>query len=221
LLYTGEPQGMSHLQAAGFKPGSYNGGELKPDQVLIIGPGSNVSRASSPRFEGGTSSTQGGRLLAIGLSQEQADALLPFHVSINQAEHINAYFDPPDVNSPLAGVGPADVHNRDPREILLVTEGAATAGNGVLAVASNANVVFCQLVPWQFEYQNNFGLKRTFRRSSFLVTRLLGNLGVSGETPLLSRVSRPVESNEPGRWLHGFYLDKPEEWDDPYRFFRW
>jgi hypothetical protein len=24
-----------------------------------------------------------------------------------------------------------------------------------------------------------------------------------------------------GRWLTGLYLDRPEEWDDPYRFFRW
>jgi len=23
------------------------------------------------------------------------------------------------------------------------------------------------------------------------------------------------------RWLDGLYLDAPEEWDDPYRFFRW
>jgi hypothetical protein len=23
------------------------------------------------------------------------------------------------------------------------------------------------------------------------------------------------------RWLEGFYLDVPVEWDDPYRFFRW
>jgi hypothetical protein len=23
------------------------------------------------------------------------------------------------------------------------------------------------------------------------------------------------------RWLDGLYLDPPEEWDDPYRFFRW
>jgi len=220
VLYAGEPKGMTHLHAAGFRPGSY-GGELKANQVLIVGPGSIVSRASSPRFEGGTPSTRGGHLLAIGLTREDADALLPFHVSMNQAEHINAYFDPPGANSLLAGVGPADVHNRDPRTIQLVSGGANTVGNGVLAVARQANVVFCQLVPWQFEYQNNFGLKRTFRRTSFLVTRLLGNLGVSGETPLLARLSRPAESDEPSRWLHGFYLDEPEEWDDPYRFFRW
>jgi hypothetical protein len=24
-----------------------------------------------------------------------------------------------------------------------------------------------------------------------------------------------------GRWLQGLYLDQPEDWDDPYRFFRW
>ena len=24
-----------------------------------------------------------------------------------------------------------------------------------------------------------------------------------------------------GRWSQGLYLDQPEDWDDPYRFFRW
>jgi len=159
--------------------------------------------------------------MAIGLTQQDADALLPFHVSMNQTEHINAYFDPQGVNSLLAGVGPADMHNRSLRTISLVSGCAYTEGNGVLAVSRRVNVVFCQLVHWQFDYQNNFGLKRTFRRTSFLVTWLLGNLGVSSETPLLARLSRPVKDNESGRWLDGFYLDKPEEWDDPYRFFRW
>jgi hypothetical protein len=46
-------------------------------------------------------------------------------------------------------------------------------------------------------------------------------MGANCETPLLARLSKPVEDNESGRWLDGFYLDKPEEWDYPYRFFRW
>jgi hypothetical protein len=160
-------------------------------------------------------------LVAIGLTQKDANALLPFKISMNPAEYINAYFDPPLMNSLLAGVGPADLYSRDPRMIPLVTEGAKTIGDGVVAVSPGNNVVFCQLVPWQFEYRSNFGLKRTFRRTSFLLTRLLGNLGVSGETPLLTRISTPVKSDETGRWLRGFYLDEPEEWDYPYRFFRW
>jgi hypothetical protein len=31
------------------------------------------------------------------------------------------------------------------------------------------------------------------------------------------RFARPGERG----WLDGLYLDVPEEWDDPYRFFRW
>ena len=93
----------------------------------------------------------------------------------------------------------------------------------MLATAENGNVVFCQLVPWQFDYsKEKYNVKQTFRRSSFLVTRLLGNMGVEGATPVLARFSSPVDAAKAEkRWLDGLYLDQPEEWDDPYRFFRW
>jgi hypothetical protein len=82
-------------------------------------------------------------------------------------------------------------------------------------------VVFCQLEPWQFE-SSQMNLKRTYRRASFLVSRLLANMGAAGSTPLLDRFHRPVNGLLPQkRWLSGFYLDQPEEWDDAYRFFRW
>ena len=40
---------------------------------------------------------------------------------MKKSEHLSAYFEPLGMNSLLAGVGPADVHNRDPRELPLVT----------------------------------------------------------------------------------------------------
>jgi beta-galactosidase len=218
-IYVGEQAGRAHLQAAGVRLSSHEGHALKPDSVLIVGPGSPTLSIEKTAIE--KLLEEGGRLLAIGLTQQEVDAVLPLKVSMNQAEHINAYFDPPGAHSSLAGIGPADVHSRDPRVIPLVSGGARTLGDGVLAVALRANVVFCQLAPWQFKYQDNFGLKRTFRRTSFLVTRLLSNFGARGETPLLTRFSTPVAGSEPGRWLRGLYLDEPEEWDDPYRFFRW
>jgi len=52
------------------------------------------------------------------------------------------------------------------------------------------------------------------------MTRLLGNMGVGAQTPLLGRFSSAVAQGEQ-RWLKGFYLDAPEELDYPYRFFRW
>jgi hypothetical protein len=219
-LYAGEAAGRSSLEATGFRLSTYAGGELQPDQVLVVGPGGgralDAHRPALAAFLQG-----GGRLLALGWTQADADALLPFKVWFTSAEHINAVFDRPPLGSPLAGIGPADVHCRDPRTLPLASAGAQVLGDGVLAMATNANVVFCQLAPWQFDYATNYGLKRTFRRTAFLVTRLLANAGVRSETPLLVRWSTPVKSGEPGRWLEGFYLDQPEEWDDPYRFFRW
>ena len=218
-FYAGAPAGREHLEAAGFPLRAYDGGEIPADSVLVFGPDSQTLAAHKNAIDAFLAS--GGRMLAVALTQKDVDAVLSAQVSMRPAEHINAFFDPPTMDSLRVGVGPADVHSRDPRTLWLVAEGADVVDNGVLAVASGAEIVFCQVAPWQFEYRNDFGLKRTFRRTSFLVTRLLANLGVQGSTPLLTRFASPPEESEPGRWLHGFYLDEPEEWDDPYRFFRW
>ena len=131
---------------------------------------------------------------------------------------ISTSFEPFDAASPFAGISPAEVHNRDPRKIH--TGGAATVGDGVLAF-TQSNMVFSQLAPWQFKFgSGQMNVKRTFRKVAVLTARLLGNLGVSPPTLSLSHFAKPVNENEK-RWLEGLYLDVPEEWDDPYRFFRW
>jgi hypothetical protein len=66
--------------------------------------------------------------------------------------------------------------------------------------------------------QNN--LRRTYRRFAFALSRLLANCGAEGSTPLIERFKSPPQPEEK-RWLDGFYIDTPQEWDDPYRFFRW
>jgi hypothetical protein len=220
-LYAGEQAGKNHLAAAGFAIDPYEGGKLSPDQVLVVAPGGGGKLAgSAPAVSEWLKA--GGHLLLIGLDDAEAGAILPFKVTLKKAEHIAAFFEPAKRDSLLAGVGPADVHNRDPRGIYLVTGGATVIGNGVLAKAENANVVFCQLVPWQFDYSKQYNVKRTYRRASFLVARLLADMGVAGSTPILARFASPVDAAKPEkRWLDGLYLDQPEENDDPYRFFRW
>ncbi len=220
-VYAGDPAGRSHLEKAGVSVGSYEGGALSADQVLIVGPGGGQKLAACAPAVGAWLKA-GGRLLAIGLDEQNASALLPLKVTMKKAEHISTYFEPFGADSPLAGIGPADVHNRDPRQLPLVSAGAAVVGNGVLATAENANVVFCQLVPWEFDYAKQYNLKRTYRRASFVVARLLAGMGVAGSTPVLARFASPVDAAKPEkRWLDGLYLDQPEERDDPYRFFRW
>jgi len=229
VLYAGDPAGKSHLAKAGFAAAAYEGGKLAADQVLVVGPGGGAKLAASAA-DVSSWLNDGGRMLAIGLDQRDVAAIGSLKVTMKKAEHISAYFEPFGSRSPLAGVGPADVHNRDPRQLSLVTGGARTiAGDGVLAAADGAaaapsqeNVVFCQLVPWEFDYSRQYDVKRTFRRASFTLTRLLANMRVDGTTPVLARFSSPVAAARPEkRWLDGLYLDQPEEMDDPYRFFRW
>ena len=219
-LYAGDPAGKTHLEAAGIITTPYTGGPLRPDQVLIAGPSSGpVLAPHAPAIAGWIN--DGGHLLAIGLDQADAGAL-PVKVTLRKAEHIAAYFEPFPPGSPLAGISPADVHNRDPRDLPLITAGATAAGNGILAHAVDGRVVFCQIVPWQFDPTKQSNLKRTHRRAAVLLTRLLANMGVESSTPTLARFHTPVDpARSETRWLTGHYLDQPEEWDDPYRFFRW
>ena len=220
-LYVGDPAGKAHLEAAGLSLGAYAKEELTADRLLIVGPGGGkVLAGDAPAL--GKWIKDGGRVLAIGLDEADATAFLPSQIEMKKREHIAAFFAAPGAASPLAGVGPADVFNRDPRQLSLVVGGAAAIGDGVLATADRGDVVFCQLVPWQFDPTKQMNLKRTFRCSSRLVTRLAANLGAAGAAPVLDRFRNPVEASKgEKRWLQGLYLDAPVEWDDPYRFFRW
>lgn len=165
-------------------------------------------------------SQRGESVAAFALEQREAQTLAP-GISIEVGEHIAAYFDPFGPGSPFTGISPADLFNRDPRNIPLVTGGANLVGNGVLAASENGHVVFSQIAPWQFDYSGGrMNVKRTFRNVARMTARLLGNLGAGMRTPLLARFAAPVAEGEK-RWLNGLYMDVPEEWDDPYRFFRW
>jgi hypothetical protein len=223
VVYAGEAAGLTHLRAAGIAASPLESGDLPWDCLLVVGPGGAAAVAarkpSLAAWLGG-----GGALLAVGLDEAEVAALSPGPrpPRTRRAEHIASFFEPPRNGSLLAGVGPADVHNRDPRVLPLIAEGADAVGDGVLAFVPGSRVVFCQLVPWQFEDASRPNVKRTYRRASSLLSRLLANLGAAGDTPLLDRFATPAGTDGQGpRFGSGLYLDRPEEWDDPYRFFRW
>src|SRR5262249_30762885 len=140
-LYAGDPAGKRHLEAAGLSLIPYAKEKLSAECVLIVGPGGGKQLAGDAAAVGKWLE-RGGRLLALGLDGGDAAAFLPWKVETKKGEHIAAYFEPPGVNSALAGVGPADVHNRDPRELPLVFPPAVARspdhatwviGNGILA----------------------------------------------------------------------------------------
>jgi hypothetical protein len=144
-LYAGEPAGLGWLKACGVEAEPLKSQSLDADHVLVLAPG---GRAQLDTQSSAISAwiKAGGRVLALGLDQEDVNSILPTPVTLQSAEHIAACFPPFSSQSLLAGVAPADVHNRDPRKQPLVTGGAAIYGDGVLAATND--VVFCQLPPF-------------------------------------------------------------------------
>jgi hypothetical protein len=233
-LYVGDAAARRQLELAGIAVQSYDGGKLALERTLIVATGGGRKLAENAAAVADYLKADG-HLLALGLDEQEANSFLPFKVGMTKAEHIAAFFEPPRASALLSGVAPADVHSRDPRKLPLVSAGATVLGDGVLAQAQNANVVFFQFPPSSVNSgqrppnsNEQLNLRRTYRRSSVALARLLANMGVAGATPLLSRFSMPVSEDRPkpgaataGRWSQGLYLDQPEAWDDPYRFFRW
>ena len=70
-----------------------------------------------------------GHVLALGLDDAEARAFLNSEVAMKTAEHIAAYFEAGGTSSLLAGVGSADVHNRDARLLPLVSGGASVVAS--------------------------------------------------------------------------------------------
>jgi hypothetical protein len=145
-LYAGDSAGLAWLAACGVETAPFKGEPPANDQVLVVGAGGGREISAEPPATRAWVNS-GGRILALGLNQAEANSFLPMKVTIRTAEHIASFFPPFSARSLLAGVAPADVHNRDPRDLPLVAGGATAYGDGVLA--ASGNVVFFQLPPFQ------------------------------------------------------------------------
>ena len=145
-IYAGDPAGARHLEHSGVVPGSLGAAKLSPDDVLVVGTGADKALAADAQAIGAFIKG-GGRVLALGLDQEEAQSLLPA-MQVRDDEHISTFFKPFGEDSLLAGIGPADVFDAGAEHPPLVTGGADVIGDGVLAKAHGANVVFFQLPPY-------------------------------------------------------------------------
>ncbi len=145
-IYVGDPAGERHLKHTGIVPSPYEAGKLSTDDVLVVGAGAGNKLAADAQSVGAFIKA-GGRVLALGLDEEEAQSLLPA-VQMRKEEHISTFFEPSARNSLLAGIGPADVYDAAAEHPPLVTGGAQAVGDGILAKAQDENVVFFQLPPY-------------------------------------------------------------------------
>ena len=101
----GDLRGRSGRRAAPeafrHRPGSRTqAGKLSPDDVLVVGTGAEKTLAADAQAIGAFIKA-GGRVLALGLDEEEAQSLLPA-VQMKDEEHISTFFKPSGEDS-LAG----------------------------------------------------------------------------------------------------------------------
>lgn len=204
IAYSGDPAGKRHLEASGFTVKEFKGWD-RPNMVAVIGPdGAKPREVYGNRFPKGDS-------LTLNVGSPLTDAAGAGLTEMR--EYITTKFQSGSYGTLTAGIGPADLFNRDPRLIPLTQP-----NDSVLDSESQIGAQF-QLAPWTFD-PGVINTKRVFRHTSFALSRLLGNMGVHASTPLLERFNSPAQSEEK-RWLTGLYIDTPILEDDPYRFFGW
>ena len=194
-LFVGDPAARRYLEFAGIAVQPYEGGKLGPEQVLIVASGGGRKLAEDAAAIAAFVKADG-YVLALGLDQREANSFLPVKVDMTNAEYIAFYSQPATTDFLTAGVAPADVYNRAPRVIPLVSP------NLVVAQSLGANLVCYQFPPYAVAgadgaapSEKYFNLRRTYRRSSFALARLLANMGVAAPTPLLARFSLPVDAD--------------------------
>ena len=232
-VYAGGAEGKQHLEAMGIDVKPVGSGELTDDDVLVLSSGGEPELAGHNE-QLGKWIEGGGHVLALGLNEKEANAVLPVKVRMKEEEHISVWLHPFGADSLLAGVSSAEVHNAAPRKMPLLT-GDGAIEDGVLGQLPETHVVFSQMLPYTFltaeqaqqqpgdkpgSVTKHHNLKRTYRRASVLTARLLANMGVAAPTPILERFSTaPGGAGGPTVVRNGdFSLDAdndgvPDEWD--------
>ncbi len=169
-----------------FDPAASNG-------VLVVGPG-----AKSPANLTGVVEENGLRVLCLGLSSGELDRLFPGHFKTRE---VTDSFDPggiPEPGEPIwSGISRAELHWRTRLTYTTAGREGRIGGDALCMFRSGrGGIVLDQAPPWAFDYRRKPYLRTTFRRSVFLASRLLANLGATYRTPLLDRFRSP-----PGPWL--------------------
>ncbi|WP_347243931.1 carbohydrate binding domain-containing protein, partial [Thermogutta sp.] len=147
-VYVGDMPGRMYLTRLGIPLEDAPDQKLTAEHVLIVGPGAG-GQLEGKREEIANWLAAGGHILVLGMEGKEVNSFLPATVRTESREYINAFFSEPSFSCVFAGIAPADVHNRDPRNLPVLADGVERLCE-VLGQTNNDQIVFCQLLPFDF-----------------------------------------------------------------------
>ncbi|MDH7570463.1 MAG: beta galactosidase jelly roll domain-containing protein, partial [Armatimonadota bacterium] len=196
-FYAGDERGADLLRRLGVSFQAYNGQRLDARSLVVVGPG-------APKIPGLIEAVaSGAAVVALGLNAAEVKGLLPTAEPEEPKPLVSPFLERFGVPE-LTGISNAELHWRT-KPAVATLEKVSGEGTAALRVVKQGQgrMVFCQAAPWSFDYVAKPYLRTTWRRSVYLVARLLANLGATAEAPLLSRFGHTAEVCElvlPAAW---------------------
>ncbi|MFA5263499.1 MAG: beta galactosidase jelly roll domain-containing protein [Opitutaceae bacterium] len=178
--YTGSAQGGELLERLGIVFTPYSGQPLDANSLLIAAPGCGTIAGLPEAMQ------KGMKLLALGLDEKEIKglgiAVGPMKVGKTVPSLINDFS-----VAEFKGISNAELHARTLRlEMTAFVETSGSSNELLKSISVGAGgAVFCQTVPWMYDYTKTPYVRTTYRRSVFLVSRLLHNLGAPSAANLL------------------------------------
>lgn len=167
VRYAGNREGEELLKTLSI---SFQKTDRVPETgLLVIGPGARL-----PELSGAVE--KGLRVLMLGLSNRELNALLPGKFNAVPGKYYSDYVENPAQVPEFTGISNADLHWR--KELPIdAFDAAGPGGRALRAVRSGkGTAVALQVVPWLFD-PAEFQFRTSRKRNTGLVSRLLHNLG--------------------------------------------
>lgn len=175
VFYAGAPEGEALLASLKVPFHAY-AGKLPENALLVLGPGAKVPRLSN-------AVEAGANVLALGLGATELEAVLPGVFQLESGNFVSDYAAGLRDYPEFTGVGQAELHWRGKMQF----DGfpATNPGGRALAVhrIGRGSFVAMQLPAWKFDGKEFYN-RTTLRRTTFLASRLLANLGAPSDTGL-------------------------------------
>jgi len=200
VIYSGNEQGRNLLADLGVEVldsvmAANKLGIVAP--VYIVGPGGVSEDVLKNQ-------TNASAVLALGLNGEEISKLCGEIVQTKEQAGACMAVEA-NVDEAFKGISNSDVYRRTLKIDFANLQGGTT-GNNMLGVVDEASVktVLCQIAPWMLDDTKYPYLRSSKRRSIFLISRLLGNLGVASDIQLLDKFSNPQFEHEaflPNQWI--------------------
>ncbi len=186
VVYSGDEKGRSLIADLGIdiidSVAAFSNKKDSARFVYVVGP-DGVSEDVLKN------QTNASAILTLGLNDEEIFKLCGEKVQTKKQSGDCMAIEA-NVDDAFKGISNSDVYRRT-LKVDFTSLQNGTVGNNMLGVVKEAKVktVLCQIAPWMLDYKKYPYLRSSKRRSTFLISRLLSNLGVASDIQLLDKFS--------------------------------